>query len=176
MSKNKNGQNLLVFLFIFIICENNLLMKKMIVFLVLVGLVTASLRFSNPKSQIFDVFGVDKVCFVSDKEFEGEFETVSCGDKFFNFCTFEQAKENALLLKESDAVQFYTDETSTDEILKTVHFQKMSSEMIDGIEIIYGYSPCYSDSVVLDGKKINVQVAKIDGEVVIGFPMILTGF
>ena len=80
------------------------------------------------------------------------------------------------LVKSADAVQFYAEEAELDAILRKIKFQQLSSENVEGIEVCYGYSPCYSSAVMLDGKKVNVQIAKIDGRVIVGFPMIMTGF
>ncbi len=151
-------------------------MKKLIIFLFIIALVTGSLTFADKTTQIFDVSGVEEVCFVSDDEFDGEFEHVSCGDKIFNYCTFEEAKKNLALVKQSDSVQFYTDESEIDSILKKIHFEKLSSEEVEGIQISYGYSPSYKKFVYVDGKKVNVQVAKTADGVIVGFPIILTGY
>lgn len=151
-------------------------MKKLIVFLFIISLVLGSFYFSDNTEQIFAVGGVDKVCFVSNDKFEGEFESVQCGEKFFNFCTFEEAKSKVVLVKDSDAVQFYAEEVELDAMLKQIKFQQLFSEEVEGIEVCYGYCPCYKSAILLDGKKVNVQIAKIDGQVILGFPMIMTGF
>ena len=151
-------------------------MKKLIIFLFIISLVAGSLCFVDKGEQIFAVDGVDRVCFVSNSKYDGEFESVQCGEKFFNFCTFDEAKEKVSLVKSADAVQFYAEEVGLDSILRKIKFQQLSSEEVEGIEVCYGYSPCYSSAVMLDGKKVNVQIAKIDGRVIVGFPMIMTGF
>lgn len=151
-------------------------MKRLIVFLFVLLAVSGSFCFVSKIEPIFAVDGVDKVCFVSSAEFGGRFESVKCGDKFFNFCTFEEAKEKASLVKTCDAVQFYAKQSDLKKLLAQIKFQQLSCEEIEGIEICYGFSPCYASAVLLDGKKVNVQIAKVDGNVIVGFPMILTGF
>lgn len=151
-------------------------MKKLIIFLFIISLVGGSLIFFDKSEPIFAVKGVDEVCFVSGEKLNGEFSYVECGDKIFNFCTFDEAKEKAELLKSADAVQFYADEDKLLDILKKIKFQSLYSEDVDGIEICYGFTPCFADAVIIDGKKVNVQVAKREGRVVLGFPMIMTGY
>ena len=155
---------------------NNRFMKKLIIFLFILSLVLGGFCFSGKAEQIFDVEGVDRVCFVSSERYDGEFESVQCGEKFFNFCTFEEAKSKVALVKSSDAVQFYAQQCELAAMLKRIKFQELSSEEVEGIEVCYGYSPCYPCSIMFDGKKVNVQIAKAGGRVIVGFPMIMTGF
>ena len=54
-------------------------MKKLIIFLFIIALVAGSLGFVDRGEPIFAVDGVDKVCFVSNSKYEGEFESVQCG-------------------------------------------------------------------------------------------------
>lgn len=151
-------------------------MKKLVIFLFIIAITISSIRFSQNKAQIFDVEGVSEVCFVSNEKFEGDFEAISCGEKFFNYCTFENAKENAGLINSSDAVQFYTDQESIEKLLSDIKFEQLTKEEVEDIVILYGYTPYYSSSIFLDGKKINVQIALTDEKVVVGFPIILTGY
>lgn len=151
-------------------------MKRLIVFLFIIALVAGGFSFVDKAEAIFMASGVDRVCFVSSTKYDGDFETVQCGDKFFNYCTSEQARENAALVKKADAVQFYAEQDKLENLLRQIHFQELYNETVEGIEICYGYSPCYSSAVLLEGKKVNVQVAKVDGQVIVGFPMIMTGY
>ena len=155
--------------------ENNQLMKKLVVFLFIIALVIGGFSFDGLSKGVFVTEGIEKVCFVSGRQYD-DFESIKCGEKFFNYCSYEKAKENLNLVKECDAVQFYADEANLDDVLSKIHFQKLYSETIEGIEICYGYSPNFQTSILLDGKKVNVQIAEKDRQVVIGFPMILTGY
>lgn len=155
---------------------NNQLMKKLVIFLFIIAITISSLQFPRGQSGIFDVAGVNEVCFVANEKFEGEFETIACGEKFFNFCSFQNAKDNANLIKDSDAVQFYTDQDNIEKLLSDIKFQQLSSEEVEGIQILYGYTPYYNSSILLEGKKVNVQIAMTDEKIVVGFPIILTGY
>ncbi len=155
---------------------NNQLMKKLVIFLFIIAITISSLQFPRMEEQIFGVTGVSEVCFVSNEKFEGEFEVVPCGEKFFNFCSFQNAKDNANLIKNSDAVQFYTDQDNIKKLLSDIKFQQLSSEEVEEIQILYGYTPYYDSSILLDGKKVNVQIAMTSEKIVVGFPIILTGY
>lgn len=151
-------------------------MKKLIIFLFIISIVAGSVLFVDKSSQIFDVDGVEEVCLVSTQKSEVATESVQCGDKYFNYFSFEDAKREIENLKDVDAVQFYAEEENLEKILKTIKFIELYSEEVEQLEIVYGFSPCYKSAVLLKGKKVNVQIAKIGGRVVLGFPMILTGY
>ncbi len=151
-------------------------MKKLIIFLFIISIVAGSFCFLEKPVQIFDVSGVDEVCFVSGEKCETAFETVQCGDKYFNYFSFDEAKKEVSHLKNLDAVQFYADQTELDTILKEIKFVSLLSEQIENIEIVYGFSPLYNKAIYLEGKKVNVQIAKVQDRVILGFPMILTGY
>lgn len=151
-------------------------MKKLVIFLFIIAIVAGSVFVSRKDIQIFDVSGVEEVCLVSESKYERASESIACGDKFFNYCSFEEAKKGVSEIKDCDAIQFYTDENQLKGILKTIKFIELYSEEVEGLKLVYGFSACYPSAVMLEGKKVNVQIAERDGRVILGFPMILTGY
>lgn len=153
-------------------------MKKMLVFvLILVFLCLTSLvKFEENPLWKFDNIG--KVCFVSAENYQSdEIESVKCGDKFFNFCSLKTAKERIKLLsKNADGMQFYLQNGALDTIFDKLKYQQVSQVDIDDLTVYCGYTPYFQDCVYLDGKKVNVQIAAIGDDVIVGFPMILTGY
>lgn len=127
---------------------------------------------------LFETSGVEKVCFISsDKHDKEGVEAVICGDKFFNFCSLETAKKYLeSLQKNADGIQFYFEDLNLDKLFKKIKYQPVTKTNLDEMTIYCGYSPYYQSCVMLQNKKVNVQVAVMDGEVVVGFPMILTGY
>lgn len=152
-------------------------MKKLIVFVLLLACLASTLAFKNEKNPIFSL-PAQQVCFVDEKSYADKFEveTVQCGDLIFNFCSLEEAKKNLEKVENFKAMQFYFSTTSFEEIIKTLKADVVSRENVENLEIINAYTPFFSKSVLLDGKKVNLQIAVKDGLVVAGFPMILTGF
>ena len=151
-------------------------MKKLFVFLLLICCLGATFAFKNENNPIFSLDGIEKVCFVDDEKYEiMDVQAVNCGDLTFNFCSLSEAKENISKIN-FKAVQLYFSDISTQKLLKTLKASVISEENVQNISIVNAYTPYFSDSVLVENKKVNLQIAVKDGQVVAGFPMILTGF
>ena len=152
-------------------------MKKLFVFLFLICCLGATFAFKNEKTPIFAFNEIDEVCFVDDKNYENlDLEAVNCGDLVFNFCSLSVARENFSKIDDAKAVQIYLSDISLEEILKKLDAKIVSEENVQNIQIINAYTPHFSKSVFVEHKKVNLQIAFKDGQIVAGFPMILTGF
>ena len=120
----------------------------------------------------------NRVCFVSSEKLEvEEVDSVFCGDLVFNYCSLEAAK---IFVKETamnfDGVQFEFEKKSESEILDMFKGEKLFEEEIDGIRLVYCFSPYYDKYVVLNHEKVNMQLAYKDERLIVGFPLILTGY
>ena len=153
-------------------------MKKLFVFVFLLCCLCATFAFKNQKNPIFAMKNIEKVCFVDEKSYASNFpvETVQCGDLIFNFCSLEEAKKHIDSLKTFKAIQFYFNETSTAEILTELKAEVVSTQSLENIEIVSAYTLFFADCVIVQGKKVNLQIATTNSHVVAGFPLILTGF
>lgn len=153
-------------------------MKKLIVFGLVLLCLVSTLSVKIETNPLFALKNVEKVCFVSNtKMIEDDVETVVCGDKYFNFCSLSVAKENLKKIeKDLDGIQFYLQNTSFEELTKQLKLQIVTSNQIEGLTIICGYTPYFQDCIYLDNKKVNVQIAVKSNEIVAGFPAILTGY
>lgn len=60
--------------------------------------------------------------------------------------------------------------------IKNFQGQIYRTQDIEGMKIYYGYTNLYNDFRYVSGKKINVQIAEQEDQIVVGFPLILTGF
>lgn len=149
-------------------------MKKIIVFIILLSTLT-SLSFFHKEFKLLDLKGINKVCFVSDEKF-GNFDVMNCGDKYFNFCSLEEAKKNLDKIKNSSAIQLYFDQKNLKDFLKEIKCEDFQKNYADGFVILYGWSPYFDKFVYVDNKKINVEIALKDDKMIAGFPAILTGF
>lgn len=150
-------------------------MKKLAVFLI-VG-VLISLVGIIPRDNVFDLEGIESAKFVMTAE-AAQNEGLD----------FVQSGEEAIVeIKQSDLKEKYQKYSPKSVVLEFgkgkmqyitdfLNLSLASEQEIDGIRIIYGYTSFYKDSQYIDGKKINVMLVEKDDCVLVGFPIIMTGF
>lgn len=153
-------------------------MKKMIVFGLILLCLTSTLFVKIETNPLFELKGVEKVCMVSAKDYGGDnVESVACGNKYFNFCTLKTAKEKIKeISKDVDGIQFYINNTTFKELCRILKIEIVTFSEVDEMMIYCGYTPYYQNCVFLEDKKVNVQIAVKNEQIVAGFPMILTGY
>lgn len=154
---------------------NNLVMKKLAVFLIAGVLI--SLVGIIPSDNIFDLKGIESAKFVMTAEAAQNEEL-----------DFIQSGADAIVeIKQSDLKEKYQkyspksvvlefEKGKTQYITDFLNLSLASEQEIDGMKIIYGYTSFYKDSQYIDGKKINVMLVEKDDCVLVGFPIIMTGF
>ncbi len=150
-------------------------MKKLAVFLIAGVLI--SLVGIIPSDNIFDLKGIESAKFVMTAEAAQNEEL-----------DFVQSGADAIVeIKQSDLKEKYQkyspksvvlefEKGKTQYITDFLNLSLASEQEIDGIRIIYGYTSFYKDSQYIDGKKINVMLVEKDDCVLVGFPIIMTGF
>lgn len=161
-------------------------MKKLLAFVLILSCLVSTAFFKNDKNLLLEIESLTKICFVSDKKYGDEgFECVQCGDWFFNNCDKKYVKDYYEKYKnQAKAIQYYfksegEDEAKKlfDEIKKNLHFEVVNEQNIEEMTIYNGYSPIFGGSVYAKNKKTNVQIAlKNDGEMIVGNPIILSGY
>lgn len=148
-------------------------MKKLLVFGLIVLMLLLTTFVKNEKNPLFAL--ADRVCLVvEDGALSGD-EIVDMGEVDFVYLGGEEAKE-AVKKTKVEGLEFYISALTKDEILKLLKATVLSESVVEGMQITYAYSPYYQNSVTLDGKKVNLQIAERDGEIIAGFPLILTGY
>lgn len=131
--------------------------------------------FRDDTTNIFRFENCEKVCFVSEKDFG--FESQHSGDKIFSFCSYEKAREVFENIKDDlDGLQFYFKVFDEQKFCKRFDAKVVSKSEIDQIKLICGYTPFFNQSILIDGKKVNFQIANTSDWVIVGFPIILTGY
>ena len=65
---------------------------------------------------------------------------------------------------------------SVKQVMQNLPGQFYQSQDVEGMQVFYGYTNLYDDFRYVAGKKINVQIAQQQNQVIVGFPLILTGF
>ena len=153
-------------------------MKKFLIFL-LVGICLSIVIPSKYKEGVLSlVEDANRVCFVSSEKLEvEEVESVFSGDLVFNYCSLGKAKELIGEVQSNlEGIHFEFEEKSEAEILSVFKGEKVYEEVVDGIRIVYCFSPYYQKCITLNGEKVNMQIAFKDSELIVGFPLILTGY
>lgn len=153
-------------------------MKKLIVFILILCCIASTAFVKVETNPLFSLSGVEKVCFISSQKYESvDLECVENGDKFFNFCTLENAKENlSEYQKYMDGMQFYLKNSSYEALKNRLKIELVSVQEVDGMKIYCGYTPYVQFNILLNDKKVNIQIAEKADEIVVGFPLILTGY
>ena len=152
-------------------------MKKLLAFVLILACVASTAFFKVEKNPLFDIDGVTKVCFVSNQDLSKyDMQVQRCGDMFFNFCDQKTAKEKVKIVKNKiQSVQFYFDKDD-EKVIDKLKFTLVNEKQIEDIKVLEGYSPLCGAGYQIDKKNINVQIAIKGDEIVVGTPLILTGY
>ena len=119
---------------------------------------------------------VNSVCFIVDKDFEG-LDCIKNGDQYIltiysDFENFYKTNKNNI-----KGFNLYFDKNfNINDFCKQIHASTFKGKSIDENQILYGYTNEYNDFRYVDGKKINMQIVINENEIVVGFPLILSGF
>lgn len=153
-------------------------MKKFIVFMLIIGCLVSTFHFKSQTSPILSLKNIENVCFVNDKKFEyADIQNIESGNLVYNYCSLSTARKYLNeLQKDCKGIQLYFDSLDFKEILKTLKAEIISQSEIEGIKILYCFTPYYDQAIFQDGKKINLQIALKEGKMIAGFPLILTGY
>ena len=149
-------------------------MKTLVAILFLPLLCFAVYYFSA--EEILPIENAKAVSFVTTKKFEG-LDCIKNGNDYIvtvysDFSNFYTTNKDFI-----KGFNLYFDKNfNLDIYLKQLNAIVYKSCDVDSKEIYYGYTNIFNDFRFVDGKKINLQIAKDENAVIIGFPLILTGF
>lgn len=124
-------------------------------------------------SSIYSFYTTDKISFLDNTKIvkNGNACIVSCDSKYANVV---KASINNIL------GESITINNPTEDVLKQINDyisqNTLYDEKLDGTQIIYGYDNTLENFVIVDGQKVNFQVAINIDYVVIGYPLILGSF
>lgn len=153
-------------------------MKKLIVFVLLLCCLATTGFVKVDKNPLWQMTNVEKVCFVCDSDYKSDkIDSVACGDMFFNYCSLNVAKDNMQMLKKDmSAVQFYLKNQDLKALQEKLKYKHISQTTLENLTVYCGYSPYGQDGVYVDGQKANIQIAVEKDLIIVGFPLILTGY
>ena len=150
----------------------------MIAFFILVALLLC-VKYLNI-DKIKEIFGFDRLVVITSQAYTDlSNDYISNGNLYYYKLSKEEGKE---FLKEKkkykiEGISFYFDKKYDLNYFKTLFDNNLSKEtQLENLKVYYGFYKNFEDYKMIDGKKINVQLAKTEDEWVVGFPLILTGF
>lgn len=125
----------------------------------------------------FSSIGSAKFCYVYEN---GQENCVMTGAKVVrngnsDMVYFEASKPSASGAKYRQAKLLLADFNES-EMVREFRAKMVSDENVDGFYVKYLYSPIFREFCMVNGRKINVQIAFVGEEVVVGVPMIFSGF
>lgn len=150
-------------------------MKRMIVFLLLF-IVACSILYFKEQTKIDD-FDFYKVTFVS-KDYKEEFKNYiskNGNQYYYTFDNLQSKNFNINSLKLDGVVYYLDDNIDVNKLLSKLDFFYQGKNVED-YQIYYGYDVDIKDFVYVGGKKINIQIVKRSNDIVLGSPLILTGY
>lgn len=77
---------------------------------------------------------------------------------------------------QGESVRFIGKDKDIDEFIEELNITVVDEQNLSNIRIIYGYTTRFGEHRVLEGKKVNVQIAKRGATITIGTPMIIGSF
>ena len=153
-------------------------MKRMIAFFILV-LMLLCVKYLNI-DKIKEIFGYDRIVVTTNQSYADlSADYIKNGDFYYYKLDKEEGKE--FLKNKSrykiEGISFYFDKKYDLDYFKRIFDNNLTNgSQIENLEVYYGFYKNFDDYKMIDGKKINVQLAKTEEEWVIGMPLILTGF
>ncbi len=120
--------------------------------------------FNVQRNDVFSIGNISSVYFVQREEGK----QVYIKQEKQEFSQIELAKNEGVILE--------IENSSLKEVCESLSMQIVKCEVVDGQNTIFGWTDMYSDFVWLQGKQVNVQLLESDKKIVVGFPIILSGF
>lgn len=136
-------------------------MKAIIFFTVCLAIILP--LYHVQKGDVFDVEGLKEIYFVKMDDGKAVYE--------------KQNKTNFEIgdLSNNEGV-IITIDGEIDKAIESFDIKIIKTEEIEGLNVLYGYTNMYNDFIYIDGKQSNVQLVQNQNEIIVGFPIILSGF
>ena len=115
------------------------------------------------RGDVFDVCGLKDVYFVKT-------------EKGKTYCEKQDKKTFSIQDMNNQQGVVLIFESNLEDLIHGLKIKIFKKENIENLNIYYGYTPIYSDAIFIDDKQANVQIVEREGEMIVGFPIILSGF
>lgn len=152
---------------------NNLDMKKIIAFLLLFLPIGFLLKANNYPDFIFDIDGIEKICVVTKDEIKDEqvVETLS-----YNYVFYSAEQKEKIKKINAEGYVLYLSGVSESKLQNDLKLMILKEEKILDKQVVYGYTPLCNKTIEINNKKINVEMVIDNEKIIIGFPLILSGY
>ena len=150
-------------------------MKKLIAFC-LFGLSLFGFQFipKEDNKEIFSLSGISQACLVTTDNFESE-NSLTTLDYTYVYAGKDEAFELYKQINPKAVILFFQN-LKPDDLMKSLNMLVLKEEYINDCKIIYGYTSKYNNFRLIENKRVNVQIACKNNEIIAGFPLILSGF
>ena len=149
-------------------------MKRLLAFLFISVSALVFTSFSND-SKIFSCPQISQICMISSQKYDEKnfLQVIQNGGQFYYLT---QDTQIANTVKNYDGVVLYFDDSTLDYITNFYKISYFQGQNVENYKIFYGYTSFFDKSVYVQNKKVNVQIAITENQIIVGFPIILTGF
>lgn len=150
-------------------------MKKLAIFLVGIVLIVAVRLI--PSESVLNMKGADNVTFVIDAALaiDENLDYIPSGNDAIINVSSENIKEKYEKYVPKSVI-FEFDAQKKSYVKEFLLLGQMQTQNIDEMKIEYGYTSKFDKCEIIDGKKINVMIVEKDETLLVGFPIIMTGF
>lgn len=154
---------------------NNHLMKKLAIFIICAILIVAAKVI--PDKNIFEMDEIRNVTFVIDAvaAAEDELSFVQSGTDAIVEINCDAAQEKYEKYHPKSVILEF-DAHKKDYVAEFLAMQQAQTQNIQDMTIVYGYTSKFDKCQYVDGKKVNVMIVEKQGALLVGFPIIMTGF
>ena len=140
---------------------NNFDMKMLLCFGLIALLILPLYNVQN--QNLFEIEGISEIYFVENIDGKQEYVLKN-----------KDNLGNSEVNKAEGIIIVFDEEC--DVVLNSLDADIIKRERVEEIEILYCYTPLFSDFIFLEGKQVNVQIIERQNQIVAGFPLILSGF
>lgn len=150
-------------------------MKRRLIFAVLLTVVLVCSMWGSYKTNIVYAVGQkDATVYIYCQQYNG----LSVGSRGYvrtNYINFYKSLQNA---KGVDGVTVVIDKSGVDvgALLKKLQVNQTYSQQTDDFTCIYGYTQKIRNFVLVDGCKVNVQIAITPNQIHVGSPLLLGSY
>ena len=151
-------------------------MKRRLLFVSVIALVLLSSTWSSYKTNVVHAVGnTDATVLIYCKQYNGSTIPSGAGYVKTTYSQFSKCMQKAIGV---DAITVVMDKSTVDvvSLVKKLMLEKTCEQQTQDFSCIYGYSKKIRDYVVVDGQRVNIQIAVTDTQVHIGSPLLLGSY
>ena len=157
---------------------NGEIMKRFIVTFVLTTVIVGVLTYFMPRGLEEYIDEIDAFAMVSIYCRSSDLDGIDMGSGKIVQCSVADFGSVVAHCKDIDgfSLSFEGSEQDVVRIAKLFNMKVTSTLNLDGLQIVCGNSNKLTGGVILDGAKVNLQIAHKDGVVTVGSPLILGSY